>query len=338
VLDYRAPRSQPDARVVADRALRIVAFGGGTGLPVLLRGLRDARADGVTAVVTVADDGGSSGRLRQELGISPPGDIRRCLIALASRKRLAEVFDYRFEAGENLRDHTVGNLIIAALVDMSGGFAEGVERAGRFLRARGRVLPAAVEPLTLVVRYADGTESVGESTVRDAGRVVERVRVEPAGAAAPARVLEAIAAADVVVLSPGSLFTSTIPALMGDGVPDALARFGGRVVYCGNLMTQPGETAGLTLSDHLKAIAAHVGPVVTDVVVHGAALPAPVLERYGAEGAGPLTIDAAEVERMGLRLHEAVLTADTPGAEARHDPARLARAVQALARDAAASR
>ena len=318
--------------MVADRALRIVAFGGGTGLPVLLRGLRDARADGVTAVVTVADDGGSSGRLRQELGISPPGDVRRCLIALASRKRLAEVFDYRFDAGENLRDHTVGNLIIAALVDMSGGFAEGVERAARFLRARGRVLPAAVEPLTLVVRYADGTESVGESTVREAGRVVERVRVEPAP------VLEAIAGADVVVLSPGSLFTSTIPALLGAGVPDALARFAGPVVYCGNLMTQPGETAGFTLSDHLRAIASHVGPVVTDVVVHGAALPAAVLEAYGAEGAGPLTIDAAEVERMGLRLHEAVLTAGTPGSEARHDPARLARAVQALARDAAASR
>ncbi len=121
-------------------------------------------------------------------------------------------------------------------------------------------------------------------------------------------------------------------------MPDALARFAGPVVYCGNLMTQPGETAGFTLSDHLKAIASHVGPVVTDVVVHGAALPAAVLEAYGAEGAGPLTIDAAEVERMGLRLHEAVLTADTPGSEARHDPARLARAVQALARDAAASR
>jgi uncharacterized cofD-like protein len=335
LVDRRASGPQPDAGAAADPGLRIVAFGGGTGLPVLLRGLRDGERDLITAVVTVADDGGSSGRLRQELGIAPPGDVRRCLIALASRRKLAEVFDYRFAEGENLRDHSVGNLIIAALVDMSGGFSEGVERAARFLRVKGRVLPAAVESLTLVVRYADGTVTRGESSVREAGRTVSRVAVEPEGAAAPAEVIEAIEAADVVVLSPGSLFTSTIPALLGAGVPDALRRFGGPIVYCANLMTQPGETAGFSLSDHLRFLTEHIGPVVTDVLAHGEPLPDAVLERYRADGAEPVAIDAEAVWPLGVRLHEVALTPDAFDDEVRHDPARLAGAVHALARAAA---
>src|SRR5688572_5164714 len=149
-----------------EREVRVVAFGGGTGLPVLLRGLRERSGVLTTAVVSVADDGGSSGRLRRELGIAPPGDVRNCLVALASRRRLAEVFSYRFAEGADLRDHSVGNLIIAALVDMSGGFTEGVEQAGRFLRIKGRVLPSATESLTLVVRDVDGVVTRGESTLR----------------------------------------------------------------------------------------------------------------------------------------------------------------------------
>src|ERR671913_349926 len=135
--------------------LGVVAFGGGTGLPVLLWGLRD-RVGELSAVVTVADDGGSSGRLRQELGVAPPGDVRNCLVALAGRRKLAEVFDYRFEGGGDLAEHSVGNIIIAALADMAGGFTEGVDQAARFLRIKGRVFPAAVESLTLVAHYADG--------------------------------------------------------------------------------------------------------------------------------------------------------------------------------------
>ncbi|MGB3633746.1 MAG: gluconeogenesis factor YvcK family protein, partial [Rubrobacteraceae bacterium] len=138
--------------------LRVVAFGGGTGLPVLLSGLKDRISD-LTAVVTVADDGGSSGRLRQELGVAPPGDVRNCLVALAGRERLAEVFNYRFVAPGDLKDHSVGNIIIAALADMAGGFCEGVEQAGNFLRIEGRVFPAATESLTLMVRHSDGSVS-----------------------------------------------------------------------------------------------------------------------------------------------------------------------------------
>src|SRR5215210_997204 len=287
--------------------LRVVAFGGGTGLPVLLRGLRDRVGD-LAAVVTVADDGGSSGRLRQELGVAPPGDVRNCLVALAGRKKLAQVFDYRFEGGEgDLSEHSVGNIIIAALADMAGGFCEGVEQAARFLRIKGQVYPAATESLTLVVSHADGTVTRGESVLREVGKAVARVEVEPKHAAAPPGVLAAIEGANVVVLSPGSLFTSTIPALLGAGVREALAGFAGPVVYAANVMTQPGETVGFALSDHLRALIDHAGAVVTDVLVHSGGLPEDLVTRYEAEGASPVEVDRDEVGRLGIRLREAVL-------------------------------
>jgi uncharacterized cofD-like protein len=316
--------------VTEAQALSVVAFGGGTGLPVLLRGLRDT-VGGLTAVVTVADDGGSSGRLRQELGIAPPGDVRNCLIALAGRKKLAEVFGYRFEGGVDLRDHSVGNIIIAALVDMSGGFCEGVERAARFLRVKGRVLPAATESLTLVVRYTDGTVIRGESTVSEVGRAIAAVAVEPEGVPAPHAAIEAIEAADVVILGPGSLFTSTLAALLGGGVREALHRFAGPVVYVSNLMTQPGETQGFSVADHLRAITQHVGPVVTDVLVNSEPLPAQLVARYRAEGAEPVEVDREAIEALGVRVRQAQLLADAPGHELRHDAVRLAQAVCALA-------
>jgi uncharacterized cofD-like protein len=306
--------------------LRVVTFGGGTGLPVLLRGLRGRVAD-LTAVVTVADDGGSSGRLRQELGVAPPGDVRNCLVALAGREKLAEVFDYRFEGEGDLSDHSVGNIIIAALADMAGGFGEGVEQAARFLRVKGHVYPAATESLTLMVTYADGTATRGESVVREVDKAISRVEVEPAGAVAPPGVISAIEKSDVVVLSPGSLFTSTIPALLGDGVKEALASFTGPVVYAANVMTQPGETVGFALSDHLKAIADHVGPVVTDVLVHSGDLPNEPVARYEAEGAAPVEVDREEVGKLGVRLHEAVLLAEDAEVGLRHDPDPLARQV-----------
>ena len=305
--------------------LRVVAFGGGTGLPVLLRGLRD-RVGELTAVVTVADDGGSSGRLRQELGVAPPGDVRNCLVALAGRRKLAEVFNYRFEGGGDLSEHSVGNIIIAALADMAGGFCEGVEQAARFLRIKGQVYPAATESLTLVVTHADGTLTRGESVVREVGKAVARVEVEPAGAVAPSGVLSAIERADVIFLSPGSLFTSTIPALLGAGTREALASFAGPVVYAANAMTQPGETVGFALSDHLRALAEHVGALVTDVLVHSGELPEELVARYEAEGAAPVEVDRGEVASLGVRLRETILLAEDSGSEAgaRHDPDRLA--------------
>jgi uncharacterized cofD-like protein len=310
---------------------RVVAFGGGTGLPLLLRGLRRTSRERVCGVVTVADDGGSSGRLRQELGVAPPGDVRRCLVALAERRGLAEVFEYRFEGGVELRDHSVGNLIIAALAEMSGGFCEGVEQAGRFLRIKGSVQPAATESLSLILHHADGSITRGESTPREPERAVRRVTIEPPGATAPAAVIRAIQQADLVVLSPGSLFTSTIPAMLGGGVPETLAEFGGPVIYAANIMTQPGETVGFTLSDHVETIAEHVGPVVTDVLVHGETLPRSVLSRYHAEGGAPVEFDRGELDRLGVRVHMGRLLPDRIVAQVRHDPDRLARAVLQVA-------
>ena len=307
--------------------LRVVAFGGGTGLPVLLGGLRDRVGD-LTAVVTVADDGGSSGRLRQELGVAPPGDVRNCLVALASRKKLAEVFNYRFEeGGGELSEHSVGNIIIAALSDMAGGFCEGVEQAGRFLRIKGRVYPAATESLTLVVRYADGTITRGESVVREVGKRVSKVEIEPAGAVAPPGVISAIERADVVVLSPGSLFTSLIPSLLGGGVREALASFPGPILYAANAMTQPGETTGFTISDHLRALERHIGDVVTDVLVHTGGVGEELSARYRAEGASVVEVDRGEIERLKVRLREAELLSERPEAGVRHDPERLAEEV-----------
>jgi uncharacterized cofD-like protein len=303
--------------------LRVVAFGGGTGLPVLLRGLRD-RVESLTAVVTVADDGGSSGRLRQELGVAPPGDVRNCLVALAGRARLAEVFNYRFAEGGGLGDHSVGNIIIAALADMSGGFCEGVEQAARFLRIKGRVYPAANESLTLVARYADGTVTRGESVVRSVNKIVTGVSVEPEGVEAPPGVITAIDAADVVVLGPGSLFTSTIPALLGAGTREALSRFEGPVLYVANVMTQPGETIGFSVADHVRAILDHAGVRVTDVLVHSGEVPEEIVARYEEEGAARVELDREALEAMDIRTREAELLSGDTHSGVRHDPDRLA--------------
>jgi uncharacterized cofD-like protein len=310
----------------------VVAFGGGTGLPVLLRGLRNRTSD-LTAVVTVADDGGSSGRLRDAHGISPPGDLRNCLVALARRRELAELFEYRFRAGVELRDHSLGNIVIAALADMSGGFGAGVERAAELLEVTGRVIPAAEQSLTLVVSYADGGVTRGEAAVGTQPRgPVASIAVEPAGTAAPRAALDAIRAADVVVLSAGSLFTSTIASLLGEGVQEAIAGCGCPVVYVSSLMTQPGETDGFTVADHLDAIARHVGPIVTDVVVNTAPLPGDTVLRYGAEGAAPVTVDRDAIEALGVRVHEAELAAEAPTGELRHDTERLVDVLLALTR------
>lgn len=299
---------------------------------MLLRGLRDRVGD-LAAVVTVADDGGSSGRIRQELGVAPPGDVRNCLVALAGRRGLAEVFNYRFEGGGgDLSDHSVGNIIIAALSDIAGGFTAGVEQAARFLRAKGRVFPAAVESLTLYAHYADGAVARGESAVRAAREPVKKVTVEPEGVPAPAGVIEAVGDADVVVLSSGSLFTSTIPSLLGGGVREALAAFSGPVVYVANVMTQPGETDGFSVSDHLRAIAEHAGPVVTDVLVHSGGLPGGILERYRAEEAAPVTVDREEIRSLGVRLRESdLISQGDTGRGVRHDAARLAEEVREVA-------
>jgi uncharacterized cofD-like protein len=263
--------------------------------------------------------------------VAPPGDVRNCLAALARQQHLADVFNYRFERGDGLSGHSVGNIIIAALSDMAGGFCEGVEQAARLLRVKGRVFPAAVESLTLVAHYDDGTVIRGQSAVRAARKMIRRIVTEPEGTPAPVGVIEAVDGADVVVLSSGSLFTSTIPALLGGGVKEALQAFRQSVVYVANLMTQPGETEGFSVSDHLRAIVDHVGPVVTDVIVHSGGLPQKLLEPYEAEGATPVVVDHEEIRALGVRVREVDLVSSEADAGVRHDASRLAEEVRRVA-------
>jgi uncharacterized cofD-like protein len=258
------------------RGPRIVAIGGGTGLSALLRGLK-GHTSNLTAVVAVADDGGSSGYLRQELGIPPVGDIRRCLAALADSELLmGELLEHRFagtpsdaapESGGPLGGHPVGNMLLAAMTQLEGGdFEEGVRRANRVLAVRGQVLPAAATPLTLHARMRDGTTLDGQSLItKTAG--IERAWVTPADAPASADALAAIADADLIVLGPGSLYTSLLPSLLLPQIRDAVAAAPGLRLYVCNVATQAGETADLDLAGHVEALVAHAGAGIVDCVL-----------------------------------------------------------------------
>lgn len=246
-----------------------VAIGGGTGLPVVLRALLGLGFD-PTAVVTVADDGGSSGALRRDLGMLPPGDARNCLVALADpASALAGVFQYRFRQGEGLEGHSLGNLMIAALTDTMGGFPEALEAAGRLLGSRGRVLPSTLADVTLHALDADGSEVRGQAAVARSDAPIARVCLEPERPEAYPPTLGAIASADIVVIGPGSLYTSVIPNFLVEGVVEALRECGGRRVYVCNVANQRGETSGMDAPAHLAALFAHgLEGAIDAVLVH----------------------------------------------------------------------
>jgi len=246
---------------------RVVAIGGGTGLPLVLHCFVRAGWD-VTAVVTVADDGGSSGTLRRDLGILPPGDIRNCLVAMAEPdSELARVFQYRFSKGEGLAGHALGNLIIAALTDLEGDFADAVAAAGRLLGARGRVLPSTLDDIVLVALDASGSLVTGQANVALASGPVRRVRVRPESPVAYPPALAAIHEADLVVIGPGSLFTSVIPNMLVTGMAEALRETHAKVVYVCNVANQRGETTGMDAAAHVEALIAHGLEGCLDVVV-----------------------------------------------------------------------
>lgn len=304
------------------RGPRIVAIGGGTGLPVLLRGLK-AYTGNITAIVTVGDDGGSSGRLRGELGILPPGDIRNCLLALADTEPLmAEVFGHRFARG-SLAGHTVGNLILGGLSEVTGDFVQAIEAASRVLAVRGRVLPSTVADVTLVAEMEDGTVVRGETAIAAAGRRIRRLRLEPEAPRALEHAVAAIAEADVVVIGPGSLYTSILPNLLLPEIMAALRRTRALRVFVANVMTQPGETDGYSAGDHLAALQEHVGrPGVDAVLVHSARLPAERLAPYRAQGSVPVQPDLDRCAAAGV--HVLARDVATPDGLVRHDPDRLA--------------
>ena len=309
------------------RGPRIVAIGGGTGLSMLLRGLKE-RTSHLTAIVTVADDGGSSGVLRDQLGIPPVGDIRNCIVALADTEPLMqELLQYRFPSGTDddgtgLGGHAVGNLLIAAMTAVEGGdFEEGVRRINRILAVRGQVLPASATPLTLHAALSDGRIVDGQSQIMRASGI-DRVWLTPTDVPPSEDALAAIADADLVVLGPGSLYTSLLPSLLIPGIRDALMATTATKVFVCNVATQEGETAGFDLAAHVEALVAHTRPGILDAVIANTRLDARVPPNWGAETVRlrwPPAIDAVP----DLILREVV---DLENAH-HHDPERLAEAV-----------
>lgn len=243
------------------RGPRVVAIGGGTGLGVLLRGLK-AFTNNITAVVTVADDGGSSGRLREELGLMPPGDIRQCLAALAdSESLMQDVMEYRFSRGQGLQGHSLGNLLIAAMADLNqGNFERGVNDLSEVLRVRGRILPSTLTDVRLAAQMDDGSIVRGESRIRSAGKPIARVLIEPRYVAANDEAVKELLAADMIVLGPGSVHTSVLPNLLVGDIATAVRASNAVKVYVCNVATEPGETDGYSLADHVRSLTSNVGP------------------------------------------------------------------------------
>jgi len=323
--------------------LRVVCFGGGTGLSTVLRGLKHhvargrsqgaAEIESITAVVSVMDDGGSSGRLRSDLGMLPPGDIRNCLVALADDEALlARLFDYRFSSGPGLAGHSLGNLMLAALAGMTRDFAQAVKLSSLMLATRGRVLPATMQPAHLAALLADGTTVIGESNIGAARAPIQRVSLLPQDCAPLPETLEAIANADLITIGPGSLFTSLVPHLLVRGIPEAIAASRAAKVFVCNIMTQPNETLGLTAAGHLRAVHAHSLPALFDtMLVNSAPLSAELIARYAEEGSAPVTYDAAELRALGVSVINDDFAADAM--VARHNPHRLAASLLRIALD-----
>jgi uncharacterized cofD-like protein len=324
---------------------RVVAIGGGTGLPNVLRGLRpllysphdSAPLDQLVAIVTTTDDGGSSGRLRNELGIMPPGDIRNCLSALSETGGvIADLFQYRFGAGGQLDGHALGNLVLAALADVTNDFARAVEIAARVVGARGTVLPATAEPVILVAELDDGRTVRGETTITAAGTGIRRLMLCPQRPRCLRSAIDAIREADLIVVGPGSVYTSLLPPLLVPELADAIERSTATRVFVMNLMTEPGETDTFSAAEHLRTIARHVGRQLFDIVLYSTSpLSEPLVGQYGERGALPIRVTARDVEELsalGPQMIGVPLAVETAQHRIRHHPERLGSAIAAIAR------
>jgi uncharacterized cofD-like protein len=326
----RTPKGFRDA--LAGRRLqqgyKIVAIGGGTGLSTLLRGLK-RRTSNLTAIVTVSDDGGSSGRLQKELGVLPPGDIRNCLVALADDEALVtDLFRYRFSEGGGLGGHSFGNLFLAAMSGITGNFDQAIKESSRVLNVVGRVLPATLGVVRLCAELDDGTIVEGESNISRATRPIKRVFFDPPAAAPLDEVIEAIHDADAIVLGPGSLFTSVVPNLLVNRIAREVADAHAVKVYVCNVMTQPGETDGMTAADHVKALLANAGERVCDYVIVNDQPPSRLLAAYAQERQVPVEPDTERISALGLEPVPAAVIGETE--MVRHDPDKLATVVMAI--------
>ncbi|WP_430731873.1 gluconeogenesis factor YvcK family protein [Thermus thermamylovorans] len=326
---FTEPEEVPE-RVYVRRRLeqgpKVVAFGGGTGLSRVLRGLKEHTAN-TTAIVAVTDDGGSTGRLRLAYGLPAVGDLVDCLGALSERPALSHLLDHRFDRGE-MAGHTFGNLLLVTLNQAAGGFAEAILEANAILNLRGQVLPATPEAVRLGARFQDGSEAVGEVAIRARRGRIREVFLVPEPEEVMAEALAAIRRAHLLVLGPGSLYTSILPSFLPGPLREALAQAPAPLAYVVNLMTEPGETDGYTAYDHYKAIAYHLGRRPEVVLVHTAPIPEGVLRRYAEEERFPVPFDPRPFAVDGVR----VITGDfrEEGPLAQHDPAKLVRALLGL--------
>jgi uncharacterized cofD-like protein len=324
-----------------------VAIGGGTGLAVLLRGLRpfaippepgQPASVAVTALVTVTDDGGSSGRLRREFDVLPPGDIRNCLVALSEDEALmSRLFQYRFASGRGLKGHSFGNLFLTALTNITGDFAQAVRVSSEVLAIAGRIFPSTGANVMLGAELEDGSRVLGETKISKSRVPIRRVFLAPSQAAPLPESLEAIAAADLITLGPGSLYTSVIPNLLVQGVTQAILDSPASKAYVVNLMWQPGETTGYSAADHVEAIRRHSAAGIIDtVIVNTGRFEPALLRKYARQRAKPVEADIARLRRLGLKIVAGDLLEQSD--KIRHRPDELARVVIELASRARRSR
>jgi uncharacterized cofD-like protein len=327
--------------------LRIVSIGGGTGLSTLLSGVKKFATGSlrlaesgkplvdIVAVVTVSDDGGSSGRLRRDFDILPPGDIRNCMTALSEDEALlSQLFRYRFASGHGLKGHSFGNLFLTAMHQITGDFAQAVKLSSEILAIRGHIYPATAANVTLEAVLADDTVVRGESTISKSRKAIRKIRLHPANCKPLSDVLTALENADLITLGPGSLYTSVVPNILVKGMAEAIEKSAAMKVYFVNLMWQPGETINFTASQHVKVILAHAKRHVIDCVVLNSAPIAPALQkRYERDKVKPVENDIEALDKLGVKIVTADLVAESAVAQGRirHDPAALAEVVIDLA-------
>lgn len=312
------------------RGPRIVAVGGGTGLSVLLTGLKEYTSN-ITAIVTVADDGGSSGRLRQEFDILPPGDIRNCLVALADAPTLMQdLFQFRFDTNSELSGHSFGNLFITVMTRLTGDFEKAIKETSKVLALRGQVIPSTLNNVVLVAQHKDGSVTFGEDRIPKTNIPINRVSLEPAQPQATPDAVKAIEEAQMIILGPGSLYTSIVPNLLIKGLSEAIARSGAIKVYVCNVMAQPGETDGYSACDHIKVLVTHSHPRVLDYcIINTGEITQDVLQRYAQQNSYLVINDRKKIENMGYRVIEDDFAIVKQGV-IRHDPVKLAKIILGL--------
>lgn len=311
-----------------NRGPKIVAIGGGTGLSMLLKGIKKI-TNNVTAIVTVGDDGGSSGRLREEMGVLPPGDIRNCIAALADDEDLVtKLFQYRFKTGEGLEGHSFGNLFLTALCSITGDMVRAVKESSNVLSIRGRVLPSTLDDMKLVAEMEDGRIIRGESNIPEAKGKIKRLFTDPENCRALEDVIVAIKEADLIILGPGSLYTSVIPNLLIKEISAEIAASNAKKIYVCNIMTQPGETDNYTVSNHVNSIIEHAkSKKIVDAVLVNDSLPQNLALKYQAANSYPVKLDVDNVKKSGVRIVSKRLIQDSKEGLVRHSSNRVARAI-----------